>query len=246
MNMNSPKEIQPQPEGLKLPDHVCIIMDGNGRWALKHGLERNDGHRMGAEAVRQVTEFAAETGIRYLSLFAFSEENWGRPEEEIEALMRLIVEYVESETPNLMKNNIRVLFKGDLPHLSSRVRERLEQCMRTTEGNTGMVLLIFVNYSGKWDILQAVTKLMETGPDSRVPVSYDTFARYLSTAGIPDPDLMIRTSGEERISNFMLWQIAYTEFYFTPVLWPDFRKTDFRAALEAYSNRKRRFGKIEE
>lgn len=230
----------------KLPDHVCIIMDGNGRWALKHGLERNDGHKMGAEAVRDATEFAAETGIAYLSLFAFSEENWGRPEQETGALMQLIMEYVEKETPNLMKNNIRVLFKGDLYHLRPQVLKRLEQCMQTTGGNTGMTLIIFINYSGKWDILQAVNKLLEASPSLQTPVSYDAFSGYLSTTGIPDPDLMIRTSGEERISNFMLWQMAYTEFYFTPVLWPDFRKTDFRAALKAYSNRKRRFGKIEE
>jgi undecaprenyl diphosphate synthase len=179
-------------------------------------------------------------------LFAFSEENWGRPEQETGALMQLIMEYVEKETPNLMKNNIRVLFKGDLYHLRPQVLKRLEQCMQTTGGNTGMTLIIFINYSGKWDILQAVNKLLEASPSLQTPVSYDAFSGYLSTTGIPDPDLMIRTSGEERISNFMLWQMAYTEFYFTPVLWPDFRKTDFRAALKAYSNRKRRFGKIEE
>ena len=230
----------------RLPDHVCIIMDGNGRWALKHGMERNDGHKMGAEAVRDATEFAAETGIGYLSLFAFSEENWGRPEQETGALMQLIMEYVEKETPNLMKNNIRVLFKGDLYHLRPQVLERLEQCMQTTGGNTGMTLIIFINYSGKWDILQAVNKLLEASPNLQTPISYEAFSGYLSTTGIPDPDLMIRTSGEERISNFMLWQMAYTEFYFTPVLWPDFRKSDFRVALKAYSNRKRRFGKIEE
>ncbi|NLA15997.1 MAG: di-trans,poly-cis-decaprenylcistransferase [Bacteroidales bacterium] len=230
----------------KLPEHVCIIMDGNGRWALAHGLKRNDGHRQGAEAVRAVTEYAAELGIAYLSLFAFSEENWGRPKQETEALMTLILEYIRKETPNLMKNNIRCVFLGDRNNLSSGVVERMDACMETTGNNTGMTLIIFVNYSGKWDVLQAVNRLLETTPTPELPLSYESFSGYLTTVGIPDPDLMIRTSGEIRISNFMLWQMAYTELYFTSVLWPDFRKPDFEAALKAYNNRKRRFGKIEE
>ncbi|MFA5425556.1 MAG: di-trans,poly-cis-decaprenylcistransferase [Bacteroidales bacterium] len=232
----------------KLPDHVCIIMDGNGRWALAHGLERNDGHRHGAEAVRAVTEFAAEIGIPYLSLFAFSEENRGRPKQETDALMSLIMEYIYQETPTMNKNNIRCVFIGERQHLSPLVVERMDTCMAATGNNTGMTLIIFINYSGKWDIMQAVNRMLAAGTVSvpGIPMSYDSFSGYLSTAGIPDPDLMIRTSGEIRISNFMLWQLAYTELYFTPVLWPDFRKPDFEAALKAYSTRKRRFGTIEE
>ncbi|MDD4919852.1 MAG: polyprenyl diphosphate synthase [Bacteroidales bacterium] len=230
----------------KLPDHVCIIMDGNGRWALSRGLERNQGHRQGVEAVRAATEFAAEKGISYLSLFAFSEENWGRPKSETDALMSLMVHAIHSETPTLMKNNIRCVFIGDRTQLNHNVLERMDACMGQTAGNTRMTLIVAINYSGKWDILQAVNRLLEQNPPADKLLSPDSFSSYLATAGVPDPDLMIRTSGEMRISNFMLWQMAYTELYFTPVLWPDFRKPDFEAALNAYNNRKRRFGKIQE
>ncbi|MDD2289230.1 MAG: polyprenyl diphosphate synthase [Bacteroidales bacterium] len=230
----------------KLPDHVCIIMDGNGRWALSRGMERNVGHRQGLEAVREATEFAAEKGIPYLSLFAFSEENWGRPQSETDALMSLIVKAIHSETPTMMKNNIRCVFIGDRDQLDKNVLERMDTCVSQTAGNTGMTLIVAVNYSGKWDILQAVKRILELNPPSGHLLSPEIFSTYLATAGVPEPDLMIRTSGEMRISNFMLWQLAYTELYFTPVLWPDFRKPDFEAALNAYYNRKRRFGKIQE
>jgi len=232
----------------KMPGHVSIIMDGNGRWAMSRGLERNLGHRQGVEAVREATEFAVEKGISYLSLFVFSEENWGRPRRETEALMSLMVDSIHNETPTLMKNNVRCIFIGDRTHLKPDVLERMDLCAGETSGNTAMTLILAVNYSGKWDILQAVNRYLENEEalSKTSVITPGDFSRYLSTAGIPDPDLMIRTSGEMRISNFMLWQMAYTELYFTPVLWPDFRKPDFQTALNAYFNRKRRFGKIEE
>ncbi|HPQ56520.1 MAG TPA: polyprenyl diphosphate synthase [Bacteroidales bacterium] len=232
----------------KIPRHVSIIMDGNGRWALSRGLERNLGHRQGVEAVREATEFAVEKGISYLSLFVFSEENWGRPKRETDALMSLMVQSIHSETPTLMKNNVRCIFIGDRTHLKPDVLERMDRCVEQTSKNTAMTLILAVNYSGKWDILQAVNRYVENEGSNfdKIDKNPEAFSKYLSTEGIPDPDLMIRTSGEMRISNFMLWQMAYTELYFTPVLWPDFRKPDFETALNAYFNRKRRFGKIEE
>ncbi|HOO69658.1 MAG TPA: polyprenyl diphosphate synthase [Bacteroidales bacterium] len=232
----------------KIPRHVSIIMDGNGRWALSRGLERNLGHRQGVEAVREATEFAVEKGISYLSLFVFSEENWGRPKRETDALMSLMVQSIHSETPTLMKNNVRCIFIGDRTHLKPDVLERMDRCVEQTSKNTAMTLILAVNYSGKWDILQAVNRYVENEGSNfdKIDKNPEAFSKYLSTEGIPDPDLMIRTSGEMRISNFMLWQMAYTELYFTPVLWPDFRRPDFETALNAYFNRKRRFGKIEE
>lgn len=231
----------------RLPSHVGIIMDGNGRWAVSRGFPRTRGHEEAVYAVRTVTEYAAELGIQYLSLFAFSVENWGRPKEETDILMNLLVEFLHSETPTLMKNNIKCVFIGDRTHLEKQVIEKVEECVKTTSRNTHMTLVIAFNYSGKWDILQAAEACLKSRTvPGKQPLTQDEFACYLSTAGIPDPDLLIRTSGEMRISNFMLWQLAYTELYFTPVLWPDFRKPDFEAALEAYSNRQRRFGKTEE
>ncbi|MFA5444260.1 MAG: polyprenyl diphosphate synthase [Bacteroidales bacterium] len=232
----------------KMPRHVSIIMDGNGRWAMSRGLERNLGHRQGVEAVREAIDFAVEKGISYLSLFVFSEENWGRPKKETDALMSLMVDTIYKETPSLMKKSVRCIFIGDRTHLNPNVLERMDACVEQTSKNTAMTLILAVNYSGKWDILQAVNRFMEKSgsvvADSGITLA--EFSEYLSTAGIPDPDLMIRTSGEMRVSNFMLWQMAYAELYFTPVLWPDFRKPDFEKALNAYFNRKRRFGKIEE
>lgn len=229
-----------------IPQHVSIIMDGNGRWALSRGMERKEGHRCGAEAMRIATEFAVEKGISYLSLFAFSEENWGRPKWETDALMTLLMDTIHDETPNMMKNNVRCLFIGNRNNLNADILQQMDKCMAETACNNKMTLIIAINYSGKWDILQAVKQLLMENPSGDITLSQDVFFNYLSTAGIPDPDLMIRTSGEMRISNFMLWQMAYTELYFTPVLWPDFRKSDFEAALEAFKKRKRRFGKIEE
>ncbi len=229
-----------------LPRHVAVIMDGNGRWAGQRGLARNEGHRQGVEAVRATVEAATQAGIQYLSLFAFSEENWKRPVEETATLMSLMIEAIYQQTPVLMQNNIKCLFIGNMQNIPAPVRERMESCLQQTAGNTQMTLIVAISYSGKWDILQAVNACMRDKKGSADPLTAQEFAGYLSTSAIPDPDLLIRTSGEERISNFMLWQLAYTELYFTPVLWPDFRKLDFQAALEAYSNRKRRFGKTTE
>lgn len=230
---------------MRIPGHITIIMDGNGRWARKQGMERLFGHRAGADSVRACCEYAVEHGIRYLSLFAFSEENWNRPKDEIDGLMELMIKSVVEEKPVFERNNIRFRVIGDRKALPVSVREHIEDCEAFTAANTGLQLIVFLSYSGKWDIVQAVNRFIsENGADGKVPhMEYSDMEKYLSTSGIPEPDLMIRTSGEQRISNYMLWQCAYTEFYFTPVLWPDFRKEDLQAAVEEYGRRERRYGK---
>lgn len=227
---------------LVIPKHVTIIMDGNGRWAKQRGLERIVGHKNGIEGVRACSEAAAQMGIKYLSLFAFSTENWGRPQKEIEGLWLLMLQAIKNETATLLKNNIRFRAIGDISKLSDKVVKEIKNCMHLTKDNTGTNLLIMLNYSGKWDILQACNRFFKEHPGEEL--TQDKMAYYLSTAGIPDPDLLIRTSGEERISNYLLWQTAYTEFYFTDVLWPDFRKPEFIKAIEAFSHRERRYGKV--
>lgn len=236
-------------EKLNIPEHVTIIMDGNGRWAKQRGQERLYGHKEGVESVRACTELAVEKGIKYLSVFAFSEENWDRPVEEIEGLMQLMLKAISMETPTFQKNGVRFRVIGDFSRLSQKLRDEIADCMKLTEHNTNLQLIIFLSYSGKWDILQAANKFIADNAskmkDGEVPqMSAQDLAANLSTSGIPDPDLLIRTSGEQRISNYMLWQTAYTEYYFTEVLWPDFRKTEFQQALDAYSRRERRFGKV--
>lgn len=236
-------------EKLNVPEHVTIIMDGNGRWAKQRGQERLYGHKEGVESVRVCTELAVEKGIKYLSVFAFSEENWDRPVEEIEGLMQLMLKAISMETPTFQKNGVRFRVIGDFSRLSQKLRDEIADCMKLTEHNTNLQLIIFLSYSGKWDILQAANKFIADNAskmkDGEVPqMSAQDLAANLSTSGIPDPDLLIRTSGEQRISNYMLWQTAYTEYYFTEVLWPDFRKTEFQQALDAYSRRERRFGKV--
>ena len=236
-------------EKLNVPEHVTIIMDGNGRWAKQRGQERLYGHKEGVESVRACTELAVEKGIKYLSVFAFSEENWDRPVEEIEGLMQLMLKAISMETPTFQKNGVRFRVIGDFSRLSQKLRDEIADCMKLTEHNTNLQLIIFLSYSGKWDILQAANKFIADNAskmkDGEVPqMSAQDLAANLSTSGIPDPDLLIRTSGEQRISNYMLWQTAYTEYYFTEVLWPDFRKTEFQQALDAYSKRERRFGKV--
>lgn len=229
-----------------VPEHITIIMDGNGRWAKKQGMERLFGHRAGADSVRACCEFAVEKGIRYLSLFAFSEENWGRPKDEVAGLMELMVKSVVEEEPTFMKNNIRFRVIGDMDKVPESVVSHIRSCEAATASNTGLTLIVFLSYSGKWDIMQAVGRFMdECGGTLRHP-SYQDIEKYLSTSGIPDPDLLIRTSGEQRISNYMLWQCAYTEFYFTDVLWPDFRKEELQKAIDVYSKRQRRYGKTGE
>lgn len=233
-----------------VPVHVSIIMDGNGRWAQERGKERIFGHAEGIESVRACTEAAVETGVRYLSLFAFSEENWGRPEKEVGFLMEMMMKSIREEVPKLMKNGVRLIVLGNRARLSDSLNAAIDGCMEETAGNTALTLIIFLSYSGKWDILQAAKKMaldLLEHPEKREEVEKmgtDTFGRYLITDGIPDPDLIVRTSGEERLSNYMLWQSAYSEFYFTDVLWPDFRKDSFRQALEVYAHRNRRYGKV--
>lgn len=226
----------------KIPQHVSIIMDGNGRWAKSRGLERLEGHKEGVESVRACLEFAVEMKIKYLSLFAFSTENWGRPSDEVQGLWALMLKAIERETKYLIKNRVRVLMLGNLQQLDPDLRLAIEGLMEATSGGQGTTLVVMINYSGKWDIVQAANRFAEENPGRQMlPEDFD---KYLITAGVPDPDLLIRTSGEERISNYMLWQTAYTEFYFTDTLWPDFRKKEFRLAIEEFAKRDRRFGKV--
>ena len=228
----------------KIPQHVSIIMDGNGRWAKARGKVRLEGHKEGVESVRACLEFAVEMKIKYLSLFAFSTENWGRPSDEVQGLWALMLKAIERETKYLIKNRVRVLMLGNLQQLDPDLRLAIEGLMEATAGGQGTTLVVMINYSGKWDIVQAANRFAEENPGKQIlPEDFD---RYLITAGVPDPDLLIRTSGEERISNYMLWQTAYTEFYFTDTLWPDFRKKEFRLALEEYARRDRRFGKVKQ
>ncbi|MCD8207568.1 MAG: di-trans,poly-cis-decaprenylcistransferase [Bacteroidales bacterium] len=232
------------------PTHVAIIMDGNGRWAAQRGMDRVCGHAEGVESVRACVEAAAEEGVRYLSLFAFSEENWGRSDEEVGALMGLMLKAIEEEVPALMENNVRLLFLGNRERLDAELNASIENCVERTSGNTGLTLIVFVSYSGKWDVLQAVRRLVTDCAehpemlDKVREMGVEDFGDFLVTAGVPDPDLIIRTSGERRLSNFLLWQGAYSELYFTPTLWPDFRKEDFRKALKDYAGRERRYGKV--
>lgn len=234
----------------EIPTHVAIIMDGNGRWAKKQGQERLFGHNVGTESVRVCSEFAVEKGIKYLSLFVFSEENWNRPKEEIDGLMELMMQSIANEKETFRKNNIRFRVIGERRKLSDTLLKSIDEAEHETADNSGLNLLVFLNYSGKWDILQAASRYSKDALTAQregkqaEPLTYGLFDGYLSTCGIPDPDLLIRTSGEQRISNFMLWQCAYTEFYYTDVLWPDFRKTDFNLALESFNKRERRYGKI--
>ncbi len=230
---------------MEVPVHVSIIMDGNGRWAKARGRERVYGHVEGVESVRACTEAAVEAGVKYLSLYAFSEENWNRPEAEVNRLMELMMEAIRNEVKTLMDNGVRFVVLGNRGRLSDKLNAAIDNLMEMTAGCARMTLIVFLSYSGKWDILQAMKRAAaENGAEGVRNMDIGDFDRYLVTAGIPDPDLLIRTSGEQRISNYLLWQCAYTEFYFTEVLWPDFRKPEFRAALEAYASRDRRYGKV--
>lgn len=233
----------------KLPRHIAIIMDGNGRWAKQHGQPRVFGHRNGVKAVRETTEAAAEIGIEYLTLYAFSTENWGRPKLEVDTLMRLLVETLHKEIATLNKNNIRLQAVGDVQHLPERTFEALQKGIEATSHNTRMTLILALNYSAKWEILQAVRHLATHVRDGFLApedIDESVFTKALSTKGIPDPEVLIRTSGEHRLSNFVLWQLAYAEVYFTPVFWPDFSKEHFYQAILDYQHRERRFGKISE
>ncbi len=242
-------QLRKQIDASRLPSHVAIIMDGNGRWAKQRGLERAFGHQQGVNAVRDVVEAAAELGIGFLTLYAFSTENWGRPDDEISALMSIMIQSLNNETDTLLKNNIRMRAIGDVGRLAPDVQNRLFETINLTSGSSGLNLVIAISYSSRWEITEAaknMSKDVEAGkldPDS---VTDRDFEKYLATNGIPDPELMIRTSGELRISNFLLWQLAYTELYFTERLWPDFGKDDFYSAVIDYQKRERRFGKTSE
>ncbi|WP_018479947.1 isoprenyl transferase [Pontibacter roseus] len=232
-----------------LPRHIAVIMDGNGRWAKKRGGLRIFGHQSAITAVRETVEAAAEMGIEYLTLYAFSTENWSRPATEVSALMQLLVSTIRKETATLNKNNIRLQTIGNRDSLPAACQRELLEAIEITKDNTRMTLVLALSYSGRWDIAQAMQRIAQkVGQGSIDPnqISETTVAQHLSTAGIPDPELLIRTSGEQRISNFLLWQLAYTELYITELLWPDFRKEHLYEAIVAYQRRERRFGKTSE
>lgn len=232
-----------------LPQHVAVIMDGNGRWAKRKGAMRIFGHRNAVQAVRDVTEGCGELGIKYLTLYAFSTENWKRPKEEVDGLMELLVNTLKQEISKLMENNVKLITIGDTSHLPGNCQENLAWAIDKTKNNGGLKLVLALSYSGRWEITQAVKSLtrdIQEGKLSANDVNESTIENYLQTSGIPDPELLIRTSGELRISNFLLWQIAYTELYITPTLWPDFRKEHLYEAIWSYQQRERRFGKTSE
>jgi undecaprenyl diphosphate synthase len=233
----------------KLPRHVAIIMDGNGRWAKKKGNPRVFGHKNGVAAVRDTVEAAAELGIEFLTLYAFSTENWNRPRTEIDALMALLVSTINKETKTLLDNNVRLKTIGDIDSLPQSVARHLKGAIEKTKNNTGLNLVLALNYSSRWEIVNAINNLAADLKNKKLEIeSIDSniFESYLNTSGFPDPELLIRTSGEFRISNFLLWQIAYSELYFTPTLWPDFRRENLYQAIVDYQSRERRFGKISE
>jgi len=243
-------EYQSNIDPSKLPVHIAIIMDGNGRWAKKQGLlNRIFGHKSAITSVRETTETCAEIGIKYLTLYAFSTENWSRPKAEVNALMELLVSTIKSEAPTLTKNNVRLNAIGDLATLPVSCQKELAETIELTKHNSGLVLTLALSYSGRWEIIEAVKKIalaVSTNAISIDSINDTTFRNYLSDSTLPDPELLIRTSGEFRISNFLLWQIAYTEIHITDVLWPDFRKNNLYNALIDFQKRERRFGKISE
>ena len=228
-----------------LPKHIAITMDGNGRWAKSKGKLRLFGHKNGVKAVRDTVEAAAEIGIKYLTLYAFSSENWNRPEREVNALMTLLVSAINKETKTLMDNNISLSTIGDINKLPSKAQKELEGAIIKTKDNTRMTLVLALSYSGRGEIINAVQNIIKDGKKPE-EINEDMFQQYLTTKSVPDPELLIRTSGEYRISNFLLWQIAYSELYFTDTLWPDFRRADLYKAILNYQNRERRFGKTTE
>jgi undecaprenyl diphosphate synthase len=240
-------QLQEQLDRSKLPGHVAVIMDGNGRWAKQQGKARVEGHRAGVHSVRAVVESAAEMGLQALTLYAFSSENWRRPALEIKALMTLLVEYLNREVEEMNANNIRLTTIGRTGELSEKVQKNLQKAVEATRNNSGLVLNLALNYGGQNEILDAVKRVVHDVQDKRLSLkelSTEIFARYLYTADLPELDFMIRTSGEMRVSNFLLWQLAYAELYVTPVLWPDFRKPHFYQAILDFQHRARRFGDI--
>jgi undecaprenyl diphosphate synthase len=233
----------------KLPQHIAIIMDGNGRWAKQQGEQRIFGHENGVKSVREAVEACAELGVNYLTLYAFSTENWNRPQEEVIALMQLLVHTISAETATLNKNNIRLQAIGDLKSLPADCYNELQEAIEKTKDNTRTTLVLALSYSSRWELLNAVQQIAEKIQNKTISpqnITENTINTHLCTAGMPEPELMIRTSGEHRISNFLLWQLAYAELYFTDKLWPDFRKEDLYEAILDYQNRERRFGKTSE
>jgi undecaprenyl diphosphate synthase len=233
----------------KVPQHIAIIMDGNGRWAKQQGENRIFGHYEGVNSVRSVVEAAGEVGVKYITLYAFSTENWNRPKEEVDALMELLVSTISAETPQLNKKNVRLQAIGNLRSLPPACLQELNESIETTSKNTGLTLVLALSYSSKWELIDAVKHISSDVKNGNLNIDDITekhIEEYLCTKHIPDPELMIRTSGEHRISNFLLWQLAYAEFYFTEKLWPDFRKDDLYEAILNFQNRERRFGKISE
>ncbi len=233
----------------RVPQHVAIIMDGNGRWAKQKGHMRIFGHRQGVKAVHAAIESAAEIGVGYLTLYAFSTENWTRPEQEVNGLMELLVDTIDSELPTLMKNKIKLATIGDLAKLPKKCQAQLEKTKDKTAENKGLTLVLALSYSGRWDIIEAIKRIgvdVKSGKLTPEEINDEILDKALNTSCFPNPDLLVRTSGEQRISNFLLWEIAYSELYFTPVLWPDFTKDDFYKAIVDYQGRERRFGKTSE
>ncbi len=232
-----------------IPKHIAVIMDGNGRWAKQKGAMRIFGHQNAIQAVREAIEGSGELGVNYLTLFSFSTENWSRPKEEVEALMDLLVQTIVAETGLMMKNKVRLNAIGDLESLPKSTYDKLVEAMQQTSANTGLTVNLALSYSGQWELTKATQRIAQKVSEGKLSpgeITQQTLADHLDTAGIPDPELMIRTSGEYRISNFLLWQMAYTELYFSEVLWPDFRKEHLFAAIEDYQKRERRFGKTGE
>jgi undecaprenyl diphosphate synthase len=232
-----------------VPQHIAIIMDGNGRWAKQQGEDRIFGHHEGVNSVREIVEAAAEVGVKYLTLYAFSTENWNRPKDEVDALMELLVATISMETPRLNKNGVKLEAIGNLESLPENCHKELQESIEITKNNTTLTLVLALSYSSKWEITNAVKQIaqeVKAGKLAPEQITENSISSFLCTTKYPDPELMIRTSGEHRISNFLLWQLAYAEFYFTDKLWPDFRKDDFFEAIISYQSRERRFGKTSE
>ena len=232
-----------------VPQHIAVIMDGNGRWAKKKGAMRIFGHRNAVKAVREVTEGCGEIGVKYLTLYAFSTENWSRPKDEVEGLMELLVNTLKEEIKSLMENRVKLITIGETSHLPGDCQKNLAWAMEETKNNTGLTVILALSYSGRWELKEAVKTIaqeVKNGSLDPESITEESIGKHLQTAGIPDPELLIRTSGEMRISNFLLWQIAYTELYITPTLWPDFRKEHLYEAIWSYQQRERRFGKTSE
>lgn len=245
MTMSLEQQIDP----MRLPAHVAIIMDGNGRWAKARGLDRSAGHVEGVNTVRRITELASDTGIRYLTLYTFSTENWNRPQQEVDALMHLIAIAIERETPDLIRNNVRLSIIGDFERVPREARDRLQACLDATSGCTGLVMNLAISYSSRWEITRAAREIAREVAEGKLSpndITDDTISSHLTTASMPDPDLLIRTGGDMRVSNFLLWQIAYSEIVVTDTFWPDYSNEEFLGAILQYQSRERRFGKTSE